>query len=237
MKKKVVAAIMSVALVAAVGIGGTLAYLSSTSNDVTNTFTVGKGYDFDDGKQALIIDEQLLRGTADDRTQKDQTYEDMTPGYVEIKDPTARLRAGSVESYVFLHVTGVDKLESETKPDADGTDVQAYDISGWDTTYWMKVANAEGQLLSKPALGMDGDGYYVANKGTTVNYEDITPEGEYIPVGPAIFTTVTMNPNVAEVSEAEGTKVGDITVEACAVQYSEDQMDSWADAFDSAKWN
>ena len=58
MKKKVVAAIMSVALVAAVGIGGTLAYLSSKSNDVTNTFTVGKGYDFDSVKQASIMDEQ-----------------------------------------------------------------------------------------------------------------------------------------------------------------------------------
>lgn len=100
MKKKVVAAMMSVALVAAVGIGGTLAYLSSTSNDVKNTFTVGKGFDDTDG-QALIVDEWLLDGTADDRTQEDQTYENMTPGYVEKKDPTARLKAGSVESYVF----------------------------------------------------------------------------------------------------------------------------------------
>ena len=237
MKKKVVAAIMSVALVAAVGIGGTLAYLSSTSNDVTNTFTVGKGYDFDDGKQALIIDEQELGGTADDRTQEDQTYENMTPGYVETKDPTARLRAGSVESYVFLHVKGVDALEDVTKPDENGTPVQAYDISGWDTSYWMKVADADGELLETPALGMDGDGYYVANNGATVNYEDITPEGEYLQVGNAIFTTVTMNPAVAEVTESEGTEIGNITVEACAVQYSEDQMDSWADAFSSAKWN
>ena len=27
------------------------------------------------------------------------------------------------------------------KSNADGDDVQAYDISGWDTTYWMKVAD------------------------------------------------------------------------------------------------
>ena len=114
MKKKVVAAMMSVALVAAVGIGGTLAYLSSTSNDVKNTFTVGKGFDDTDG-QALIVDEWLLDGTADDRTQEDQTYENMTPGYVEKKDPTARLKAGSVESYVFLRVTGVNALENIMK--------------------------------------------------------------------------------------------------------------------------
>lgn len=236
MKKKVVAAMMSVALVAAVGIGGTLAYLSSTSNDVKNTFTVGKGFDDTDG-QALIVDEWLLDGTADDRTQEDQTYENMTPGYVEKKDPTARLKAGSVESYVFLHVTGVNALESIMKSNADGDDVQAYDISGWDTTYWMKVADENGTLLHETKLGLEGDGYYVANTGNTVNLEDTTPEGEYIQLGNPIFQTVTMNPDVAEVTEDLGTEIGEITVKACAVQYSEDQMGSWKDAFDSAKWN
>ena len=46
-----------------------------------------------------------------------------------------------------------------------------------------------------------------------------------------------MNPDVAEVTEDLGTEIGEITVKACAVQYSEDQMGSWKDAFDSAKWN
>ena len=105
------------------------------------------------------------------------------------------------------------------------------------TTYWMKVADENGTLLNETKLGLEGDGYYVANTGNTVNLEDTTPEGEYIQLGNPIFQTVTMNPDVAEVTENLGTEIGEITVKACAVQYSEDQMDSWKDAFDSAKWN
>ena len=137
----------------------------------------------------------------------------------------------------FLRVTGVNALENIMTSNADGDDVQAYDISGWDTTYWMKVADENGTLLHETKLGVEGDGYYVANTGNTVNLEDTTPEGEYIQLGNPIFQTVTMNPDVAEVTEDLGTKIGEITVKACAVQYSEDQMDSWKDAFDSAKWN
>ncbi len=126
-------------------------------------------------------------------------------------------------------------MENIMKSNADGDDVQAYDISGWDTTYWMKVADENGTLLHETKLGLEGDGYYVANTGNTVNLEDTTPEGEYIQLGNPIFQTVTMNPDVAEVTEDLGTEIGEITVKACAVQYSEDQMDSWKDAFDSAK--
>ena len=215
---------------------GTLAYLSSTSNDVKNTFTVGKGFDDTDG-QALIVDEWLLNGTADDRTQGRSDIRKHHAWLCRKKRSTARLKAGSVESYVFLHVTGVNALESIMKSNADGDDVQAYDISGWDTTYWMKVADENGTLLNETKLGLEGDGYYVANTGNTVNLEDTTPEGEYIQLGNPIFQTVTMNPDVAEVTEDLGTEIGEITVKACAVQYSEDQMDSWKDAFDSAKWN
>ena len=43
-KKKLMMAGLSAGLVAVVGIGGTLAYLSDKSEVVTNTFTVGTGY-------------------------------------------------------------------------------------------------------------------------------------------------------------------------------------------------
>lgn len=43
-KKKLLTAIMSLSLVAVVGIGGTFAYLSDKTELVTNTFAVGKGY-------------------------------------------------------------------------------------------------------------------------------------------------------------------------------------------------
>ncbi len=234
-KKKIMMAAMSAGLVAVVGIGGTLAYLSSTSNEVTNTFTVGRGYD-NTGTQALVVDEWELGGTADDRTQVGQAHEDMTPGYVETKDPTVRLKNGSVESYVFVRVEGVDELEGITANGIEGTPIQAFDISGWDTDYWMKVADANGDLLDTPALGLEGDGYYVANVGNTVNLEDTTPEGEYTQLNDPIFSTISMDKDLKEMPAKNTVAAQEITVKACAVQYSEDQMSSWADAFESAVW-
>lgn len=40
-KKKLITLITSIALIAAVGVGATLAYLTATTGTVTNTFTVG----------------------------------------------------------------------------------------------------------------------------------------------------------------------------------------------------
>ena len=43
-KKKLMMAGLSAGLVAVVGVGGTLAYLSAQSDVVENSFTVGKGF-------------------------------------------------------------------------------------------------------------------------------------------------------------------------------------------------
>jgi len=43
-KNKIMLSVVSGLLVAAVAVGGTLAYLSDKSNMVTNTFNVGAGY-------------------------------------------------------------------------------------------------------------------------------------------------------------------------------------------------
>ena len=58
-KKKIMMAAMSAGLVAVVGIGGTLAYLSSRSETVTNTFSVGTGFiPGPEGQQAVWLDEK-----------------------------------------------------------------------------------------------------------------------------------------------------------------------------------
>ena len=47
-KNKIMLSVISGLLVAAVAVGGTLAYLSDKSNMVTNTFNVGSGYEWDE---------------------------------------------------------------------------------------------------------------------------------------------------------------------------------------------
>ena len=108
-KNKIMLSVISGLLVAAVAVGGTLAYLSDKSNMVTNTFNVGSGY-IDDGEhQGLWLDETDVTNP-ESRTEIGNEYEDLQPGSIVVKDPTFHLTAGSTDSYVFAQVTGVDEM-------------------------------------------------------------------------------------------------------------------------------
>lgn len=233
MKKKVVAAIMSVALVAAVGIGGTLAYLSSQSNTVENVFTVGKGF-IDDGEHTgLFIDEveyeekndkNVMTGT---RTEEGNTYVNLYPGDEFIKDPTVHMVGGSVESYVFVKVTGVDALEDTTA--IPGT--QTFDITNWNTHAWKKVADSNGNTENP---GTEGDGIYLyQGRMSHNNIVDVTDykEGVDVLLDEALFETLKVN-NVNEMPDAGNTLAAKIDVSACAVQAA--QNTTWEDAFNDA---
>lgn len=109
-KNKIMLSVISGLLVAAVAVGGTLAYLSDKSNMVTNTFNVGAGYEEDDdGHVGLWLDETDVTNP-ESRTEIGNEYEDLQPGSIVVKDPTFHLTAGSTDSYVFAQVTGVDEM-------------------------------------------------------------------------------------------------------------------------------
>nr|WP_276872103.1 TasA family protein [Fournierella massiliensis] len=116
-KKKLMMAVVSASLVGVVAIGGTLAYLSDKTDKVTNTFNVGSGYTTVDDHTGLWLDE--TKKTSDEnptvvsdkeRTEVGVEYTDLMPADVIAKDPTFHLTEGSVESYVFAKVTGLDAL-------------------------------------------------------------------------------------------------------------------------------
>ncbi|MDM8201526.1 TasA family protein [Allofournierella massiliensis] len=108
-KKKMAMSITSVALVGAVVVGGTLAYLSDKSNMVTNTFNVGSGYTEEDGHIGLWLDEKDVANPGE-RTEIGNEYEELLPGSIVEKDPTFHLTTGSTDSYVFAQVSGVDAM-------------------------------------------------------------------------------------------------------------------------------
>ena len=230
-KKKLMMAGLSAGLVAVVGVGGTLAYLSDKSEVVTNTFTIGKGFlPGPDGKQAIKIDETDVKNPAGPRVQGNE-YKDLLPGDEVTKDPMVYLTGGSVESYVFVKLDGVDELEAVTAKDASGKKAQAFAVDGWGSTYWTKVAEVNEKGKYVPATEEFGDGIYVANKGNVV---DVTEEAksEYITLGTPLFTTVAFNSGLAELPKEN--LFPKVHVAAYAVQYSADQMDSWEDALSSA---
>lgn len=120
MKKKTLALFLALALVLVGIIGGTMAWLTDTTDEVVNTFT-----DSD-------IDITLAETTGED-------YK-MVPGYTISKDPKVTVETGSEKCYLFV------KLEESTNFDSFLT----YEIAdGWtaldgvDNVYYRTVDTAD----------------------------------------------------------------------------------------------
>lgn len=161
---------MSLALVACISVGATLAYLTAKTGTITNIFTVGAGY----GNNVLTLDETKVTekygvkenpteiGAEGNRTSVDQTYAPINIGDQFVKDPTFHVAANSASSYVFAKVTGMDELITKGfivgNKDTDGTLT-----TGINKTVWERVADEDGD----PVQSGDNDynGYYIY-KGT-----------------------------------------------------------------------
>lgn len=97
MKKKTIALAVAMVLTLTTVIGGTLAWLQTTSNEVKNTFTFGD--------IQIKLDET---DTDDSTTNADRDTEnayDLIPGDKEIKDPKVTVLANSENCYVFVKIT------------------------------------------------------------------------------------------------------------------------------------
>lgn len=210
-KKSLLTLMLSTALVGVIAIGGTLAYLSAT-DDITNTFTVGTGYETDeDGNQGIYVDEEDVDNDGE-RTQEDQEYTDLMPGTVRTKDPTVYMVGGSVKSYVFAHLDGVDSFEGVM---VDG--VQAFEVGDWSSDWALVYPDTVG--------GKDGYYLYVgsdfSNAGYIVDVSEET-EGSQCQLGEALFETISMNGNLLSLPEGD---IPEITVKAWAVQAADDMAD------------
>ena len=127
MKKKGLAMVLALVLLAVCAVSGTLAWLTAKSDVVTNTFTTSD------------IKVKLEETTG--------TEYKMIPGYTIGKDPKATVLEGSEECYLFV------KLEKSTNFDtyleyaiADGWTQLTKDKDGnaiTDLVYYRKVLNAD----------------------------------------------------------------------------------------------
>lgn len=117
MKKKTLISIIAVALVICVSIGGVLAYLTATTDQVVNTFTVGN------------INLDLTETTGN-------SYK-MVPGQTITKDPKVTVKAKSEASYVFVKVTKSANFDNYMEYTmADGWTA----LTGEDGVYYREVS-------------------------------------------------------------------------------------------------
>lgn len=121
-RKALLLGVCAVLLVTA-SVLGTMAYLTATTDTITNTFTVGK--------VAITLDEAKVNpdGTpvaGADRV-KANAYK-LMPGSTYTKDPTVHVAADSEDSYVFVKVeNGIANLEAT----GDTTIAKQMETQGW----------------------------------------------------------------------------------------------------------
>lgn len=119
-KKKVFVTVLCAAALVVASVLGTMAYLTSQTETVTNTFTVGN--------VAITLDETDVTpmGVKDtDARVKGNEYK-LIPGHTYIKDPTVHVDTDSEESWLFVKV--VDQIAGieDTK-----TVAAQMDANGW----------------------------------------------------------------------------------------------------------
>lgn len=202
-KKKLMMAGLSAGLVAVVGVGGTLAYLSAQSETVTNTFTVGKGFiPGPDSDTAILLDEADVdseTGVEIPNSKRVQAndYDNLLPGDVRTKDPTVHLGGGSVDGYVFVEIKGWEQF-------GDNIEVQ-----GYDNKVWEKVVTS----------GRQHDAIYVYNGEKAENYVvdlDSTQENTWVDLEP-VFEEVKVNEDITQ-DELVKLDFEDMTLRAVVVQ-------------------
>lgn len=124
--KKILALVLSIAVVASIAAAGTLAWLTADGGTVTNTFNVGT-----QGQVDIVLDE-ADNANPGERTTKGNTYDDVLPGAALAKDPTVHVAANSADCYVYAKIdNGMAAVADVTintdwTPIADGSNIYRY---------------------------------------------------------------------------------------------------------------
>lgn len=194
-KKRIATLATCFALVGAVAVGGTLALLTSTSDKVTNTFTVGEGYvegDFyiDENRVKRDTSASNFGGYIEDGDNRVKTipYEDLVAGTSLAKDPTLHVKQGSTESWVVAKISGLSA--NSGKLTLEGT------ISGWHEV-------VDGELVAVTnAASLKDDTLYIYEEtlGGADGATDSTPLFETVRVGAVNKDTTYTNIEVTGVA-------------------------------------
>ena len=223
MKKNKKAMIASLALVGAVCVGSTLAYLSDQSNTLNNTFTVGKGYIPGDLGEAVWVDEKDYNGATEgektttvdgelrtlDGNQYGTVDNKLEAGSVVTKDPVIRLTEESVESWVYMQVTyKTDDLYKFV--DAKGTADKVLE----------EIVPSDWTVID--ATTSDGNTVLTVRFNTMLNSAKTYEDGTWVDTTEihntsALFEAIQIDETFNLEGDAEPT-ISPITIKACAVQ-------------------
>ena len=135
LNKKTVTTVLAFMLAIGAAVGGTMAWLTAESTDVTNTFTIGD--------ITIALDESV--SDSDNEMTVDYHF---VPGDEITRDPRVTVNAGSEANYLFINVTE----DNNTIAGLTGK-VLNYDVddaiwtavAGQDTLYCVEVSQSEAE--------------------------------------------------------------------------------------------
>lgn len=137
MKKKLLASVVAIALVACCVIGGTLAWLTDTTDPVVNTFTIGD------------IDITLAETTG--------TNYKVVPGTDITKNPKVTVEGGSEACYLFVKIEEANWNDGLGYAVADGWTKLADTDNVWYREVSANTADQEFYVLKDNEVTVSGD--------------------------------------------------------------------------------
>lgn len=178
--------IVALALVALLAIGGTLAYLTAVTNEVQNTFTMGKGID----------------GDIDEPSWDPENGKDFYPGKVIAKDPLIKNESevGVTPAYVAATITYQVK-------DGEGWK----DVSYADLDKFINIKSGTPLENAVPGFNatnwtMDKDNTIAYYKGNATNGGKLAPKTQTEPIFDAVeIDPLALTPD--QVASAKGSNV------------------------------
>ena len=211
--KKILALTASAALLVTASVAGTLAYLTSTTETVKNTFTVGE--------VELKLWEHMLDEDgviSESKTYEGNAYEDILPGLDYPKDPTVTVIADSEDCYVRMLLT----VTYDKDADAVFAKYNYQDWFNWSTD-WIKPTDAPETEMADGKISRTYEFRYKDIVEEDANDKDLAP----------LFTTITV-PEELDNDELATLEDLKINVIANAIQAAGfDNADEAWDAFDA----
>ena len=219
MKKmtKVLCALLALVLAVGAGVGGTLAWLKSETEIVTNTVTAV-------GALKITLDETDVDvyGVKDGDTRVLANDYKLIPGHTYLKDPTVHVQAGSEACYVFVDI--VNGLEGAISSGHYGIDT---DGDGWNDVDHFGIKEQMTEKDSwKPLMVQINGGV------KTIFYKAVDLATAQAGTDLVVFNEIHV-PSTHTTESLQGFTGKTITIDAYACQQDgfKNAADAWANTF------
>lgn len=172
MKKNILTTLVACILVAALAVGGTLAYMTATDSKVTNTFQFANNMtvSLTEKQPTATGDETITAGT------KGYNYTNVTPGQTLNKAPEVSVTT-SVDAYVFVRISGFDGNLISCNGITEGWKKLDVDDTTANGVYYKTVNGADGAqnlgtIFTQVTIGTN----QIGTDGTTLKIPDVVIE-------------------------------------------------------------